>query len=778
MKRRGRPPHPDILTPREWEVLDLLRAGLTNEQIANQLGISLQGAKFHVSEILGKLQLPDRRAAAAWRPPERRRVAPVLAPLFFVPRRLASAARWRASQLALAIGSALVLAVVVGTAVVAAVLLLRSRAGPPSAQPGQLEVGANVDVPLLLHGDRLGVSSLDGATPDAFTPPGTYGDVQFDAAGRILYYVPAGQQPGFYRVEDGSSRRVIPVANPVNQYSIPTTAAWSPDGSRAAWIESDGRLRIAGPDTQPRTVALDGIGGLLWAPAGDRLMAWTAGPQVWIVDADTGVTTRTAASPPDAWSAGGDIAWIEPSPDGSGAGSMMLSREGGTEVHNLGPVFIPPEGGGGPAPSFSPDGRYLAWAGASSLTSTSQLHVVEVRTATAVAARCPACPIPVYGGMVWPPAGVSDAQIRGAVDGGALVSLSPDGSRVAYTRQNAGDTSTLYTRPMGGGNETRVVQVTDTRELRGQMAWSPDGSRLVVPLQVAESNTIYAFDPADGQLRNLGTQGPSSIPVLTSAGGSAYYDAGTTTVHSLVDGHVIGQIRGGVVTDLSRDGTRALVSTEALYVADTATGGRTKLLDDCCQDAVWSPDGTQVAYIRNQRLGVLDVATGTTRDVAPDITAMYSPAVGGDGYITWSPDGSSIVAGDWKVSGINGSAQLFVIDARTGARRQVTTTAASYRYHAFSPDGRRLAFVDQEKGVVWVRDLSSGALTSSPASGNAFAWVSNTQIVAGSSEGIALVAAGGPNRLLVQNTGGCTRFLVGWAAPDLVFSDRCSHRGL
>ena len=49
MKRRGRPPYPDILTPREWEVLDLLRAGLTNEQIAAQLGISLQGAKFHVS---------------------------------------------------------------------------------------------------------------------------------------------------------------------------------------------------------------------------------------------------------------------------------------------------------------------------------------------------------------------------------------------------------------------------------------------------------------------------------------------------------------------------------------------------------------------------------------------------------------------------------------------------------------------------------------------------------------------------------------------------------
>ncbi|HEY4686531.1 MAG TPA: helix-turn-helix transcriptional regulator, partial [Dehalococcoidia bacterium] len=43
-----RPPYPDVLTPREWEVLDLLREGLTNDQIARRLGISRDGAKYHV----------------------------------------------------------------------------------------------------------------------------------------------------------------------------------------------------------------------------------------------------------------------------------------------------------------------------------------------------------------------------------------------------------------------------------------------------------------------------------------------------------------------------------------------------------------------------------------------------------------------------------------------------------------------------------------------------------------------------------------------------------
>src|SRR5881296_4003364 len=73
MGRRGRPRHPDILTPREWEVLELLRERLSNEQIAERLGISLDGAKYHVSQILSKLGVATREEAAAVALEERRR---------------------------------------------------------------------------------------------------------------------------------------------------------------------------------------------------------------------------------------------------------------------------------------------------------------------------------------------------------------------------------------------------------------------------------------------------------------------------------------------------------------------------------------------------------------------------------------------------------------------------------------------------------------------------------------------------------------------------------
>jgi DNA-binding CsgD family transcriptional regulator len=59
------------LTPREREVLDLVRVGLTNEEIAARLGISTDTAKYHVSQILAKLGVASREEAALAMPEER-----------------------------------------------------------------------------------------------------------------------------------------------------------------------------------------------------------------------------------------------------------------------------------------------------------------------------------------------------------------------------------------------------------------------------------------------------------------------------------------------------------------------------------------------------------------------------------------------------------------------------------------------------------------------------------------------------------------------------------
>jgi DNA-binding NarL/FixJ family response regulator len=53
------------LSPREREVLDLVAQGARNKQIAARLVISEFTVKRHVQNILQKLELPSRRAAAA-----------------------------------------------------------------------------------------------------------------------------------------------------------------------------------------------------------------------------------------------------------------------------------------------------------------------------------------------------------------------------------------------------------------------------------------------------------------------------------------------------------------------------------------------------------------------------------------------------------------------------------------------------------------------------------------------------------------------------------------
>jgi NarL family two-component system response regulator LiaR len=70
--RRGGDPDAallDSLSQREREVLALMAEGLSNQQIAERLGIGEKTVKTHVSNVLGKLDVSDRTQAAvyAWK---------------------------------------------------------------------------------------------------------------------------------------------------------------------------------------------------------------------------------------------------------------------------------------------------------------------------------------------------------------------------------------------------------------------------------------------------------------------------------------------------------------------------------------------------------------------------------------------------------------------------------------------------------------------------------------------------------------------------------------
>jgi DNA-binding NarL/FixJ family response regulator len=64
-ERRSAPPGFETLTPRERQVLAAMSNGLGNREIGGVLGISAHTAKFHVAQIIAKLQAQSRAHAVA-----------------------------------------------------------------------------------------------------------------------------------------------------------------------------------------------------------------------------------------------------------------------------------------------------------------------------------------------------------------------------------------------------------------------------------------------------------------------------------------------------------------------------------------------------------------------------------------------------------------------------------------------------------------------------------------------------------------------------------------
>ena len=65
-RRRGRPPHADVLTPAEWRVVHAIQHGMSNREIARRRGISLDAVKFHLGNAMAKLGVANRQALKRW----------------------------------------------------------------------------------------------------------------------------------------------------------------------------------------------------------------------------------------------------------------------------------------------------------------------------------------------------------------------------------------------------------------------------------------------------------------------------------------------------------------------------------------------------------------------------------------------------------------------------------------------------------------------------------------------------------------------------------------
>lgn len=113
----GRPPHPDVLTPEEWRVLEHVREGVPDAEIAVRLGISVNTVQYHVSNMLAKLEVADRQALAAWDGEPKRRFGwlPGLPRLAFDIGAPGLGALWRGVAVIGVAGAVAVIAAVIAT---------------------------------------------------------------------------------------------------------------------------------------------------------------------------------------------------------------------------------------------------------------------------------------------------------------------------------------------------------------------------------------------------------------------------------------------------------------------------------------------------------------------------------------------------------------------------------------------------------------------------------------------------------------------------------------
>jgi hypothetical protein len=289
-------------------VLALLREGRSNPEIAEALGISRDGVKYHVSEILSKLGLDNREAAAAWAAlgPEAQRPwwAAAAAPLALL---------WRKSgAIAMGVGAAVALAAIAGL-ILLAVLLLRPSGDEIAAEQQLTYLDAAGALWLVDTGSgqrtRLDSDGACGAVPYyAWAPNGESMVCMSARDGRLVLRSADGAVTGelelgqnleigrlawspngeafLYAVQGEAAFYIVDTTGQILWQNGPWDgtasgygwapygfALWSPDGSRIAYrVEASAETRIFDVKTGHEASVAAGVHPLAWALDGQALI--------------------------------------------------------------------------------------------------------------------------------------------------------------------------------------------------------------------------------------------------------------------------------------------------------------------------------------------------------------------------------------------------------------------------------------------------------------------------------------------------------------------------
>lgn len=245
---------------------------------------------------------------------------------------------------------------------------------------------------------------------------------------------------------------------------------------------------------------------------------------------------------------------------------------------------------------------------------------------------------------------------------------SPDGRYLAFLSARAGDGKTqVWLLDRRGGD---AHPLTDVKEELTGYAWSPDGKRLVLEMSPNEQE---AAGGAGG--KPAGGANKAAKPIVIDR---YHYKAD-------VEGYLTGASRGQLY----------LFDVESKKLEALTTD---KNFDD--SGAVWSPDGTLIAYVSNHEkdadatatneIYVVEAKAGAT---PRELLSAYAP---NGQHLAWSPDGKLIaylVGFEAKYNAYNQD-RLAVVPAAGGEPRVLTEKLdRGVGSPEFSVNGKSITFL-------------------------------------------------------------------------------------